>query len=253
MVLASNNAFYAVLKGQKICRTGLFKSMSGQRLFSYVGSALVQFAMIGQSRHLHTVCGSCQRLKAPASLSVIPCRYLRKLYPDIIDPSMIDKIQPQEDFKLQLDYTPVLGNKGPELVKKIEDVCVRQDLGRVFAVVYINKEQRKVTAEDLLVINGFFPPQIGDRIRLEKVLMVGSKDFTLTGTPLLSRDLVKVEATVIEKTLSNIKVNFTKRKKLQRLVLEQNPQSVLVINSIELDPLALQSNQSNVFQDSSTS
>ena len=56
-----------------------------------------------------------------------------------------------------------------ELVEKIENVCVRQDMGRLFAVVYVNKEQRKITTEDILVINGFFPPQIGDRIRLEKV------------------------------------------------------------------------------------
>ena len=56
-----------------------------------------------------------------------------------------------------------------ELVEKIENVCVNNDLGRLFAVIYVNKEQRKVTTEDLVVINGFFPPQIGDRIRLEKV------------------------------------------------------------------------------------
>ena len=54
-------------------------------------------------------------------------------------------------------------------MEKIENVCVSNGLGRLFAVVHINMEQRKITTEDILVINGFFPPQIGDRIRLEKV------------------------------------------------------------------------------------
>ena len=48
----------------------------------------------------------------------------------------------------------------------------------------------------------------GQRIRLEKILLVGSSDFTLVGRPLLPRDLVNVEATVVEKSLSHKKINF---------------------------------------------
>lgn len=248
----ANYVFHALLKSQRISHNGLTKTLARQGSLNYVESTLIQLALVRQTRCLHSICGACRRTKVQVSSSaLVPCRYVRKLYPDIIGAHMIDRIQPDENMKLQLDYTPVLGNKGPELVEKIEDVCIRQDLGRLFAVVYINKEQRKITTEDLLVINGFFPPQIGDRIRLEKVLMVGSKDFTLTGTPLLSKNLVKVEATVVEKTLSNIRANFIKRNKFQRFKLEQNPQSMIVINSIELDPHALQK-QESVFQDSST-
>ena len=42
-------------------------------------------------------------------------------------------------------------------------------MGRLFAVIHIDGQQRKVTTEDLLVVGGIFPPQIGDKIRLEKV------------------------------------------------------------------------------------
>ena len=48
----------------------------------------------------------------------------------------------------------------------------------------------------------------GQRIRLEKILLVGAFDFTLMGRPLLPRDLVNVEATVVEKSLSHKKINF---------------------------------------------
>ena len=48
---------------------------------------------------------------------------------------------------------------------------------------------------------------LGQRIRLEKVLLVGSKDFTLIGRPFLPRDQISVEATVVEKTLTHKKVN----------------------------------------------
>lgn len=225
-------------------------------MLSCVTSALTQLAIVRQSRALHSICQSCQRAKLlPAASNSVPRRYVakgkRKVYPAIVDNIQIDKIQPDDNFKLQLEYTPVLGNKGPELMEKIENVCLSQDMGRLFAVVYIDKQQRKITTEDLLVINGFFPPQIGDKIRLEKVLMVGSKDFTLTGAPLLSKDLVKVEATVIEKTLSHIRVHFEKRKKFQRFKLLQSPQTVIVINSIEVDPFALRDQQNNLIEDSS--
>jgi large subunit ribosomal protein L21 len=58
-------------------------------------------------------------------------------------------------------------------------------VGRLFAVVYINGRQRKITTEDIIIVEGQFPPDIGDRIKLEKVLLVGSKDFTVIGRPML--------------------------------------------------------------------
>ena len=53
----------------------------------------------------------------------------------------------------------------------------------------------------------------GQRIRLEKVLLIGAKDFTLFGRPFLPRDLVNIEATIVEKSLSHKKINFYARGK----------------------------------------
>ena len=57
---------------------------------------------------------------------------------------------------------------------------------------------------------------LGQRIRLEKVLLVGSKDFTLIGRPFLPRDQISVEATVVEKTLTHKKVNHWRQIKTNR-------------------------------------
>ncbi|WAR07738.1 RM21-like protein, partial [Mya arenaria] len=126
-----------------------------------------------------------------------------------------------------------------DIVENIREADKQADIGRLFAVVHIDGKQRKITTEDLVLINGFFPPQIGDKIRLEKVMMVGGKDFTLIGKPLLKRDMVNIEATVIEKTLSHVRVHFTMLKRFRRLKLLQHPQTVIVINKIEVEPTAL--------------
>lgn len=65
--------------------------------------------------------------------------------------------------------------------KKIEDP--RQS--RNFAVVMVGGSQFKVTTEDVIVVRNHFYPTIGDKIRLEKVLLVGGKDFTVFGKPIV--------------------------------------------------------------------
>ncbi|KAJ8315682.1 hypothetical protein KUTeg_007832 [Tegillarca granosa] len=94
------------------------------------------------------------------------------------------------------------------LATMVNEKIKSDDLGRLFAVVQICSKQRKITAEDIIVVEGDFHPTVGDRIRLEKVLMVGGKDFTLVGRPIISRQIVCVEATVVEKTMSQFRVRF---------------------------------------------
>lgn len=47
------------------------------------------------------------------------------------------------------------------------------------------------------------------------MLLVGAADFTLLGRPLVRSDLVDVEATVVEKTLSHTKTHFRKKRRKQ--------------------------------------
>jgi hypothetical protein len=56
-----------------------------------------------------------------------------------------------------------------EIAQMVNTSLERGDHGRLFAVVSIAGLQRKVTVEDVLVIETEFPPTVGDRLRLEKV------------------------------------------------------------------------------------
>lgn len=76
-----------------------------------------------------------------------------------------------------------------DVVAHIQEEKKSADIGRLFAVVHIDGKQRKVTTEDLVVINGFFPPQIGDKIRLEKV--------GLTETDILRADASEIKLHLI--------------------------------------------------------
>ncbi|KAG8564388.1 hypothetical protein GDO81_016440 [Engystomops pustulosus] len=72
-----------------------------------------------------------------------------------------------------------------ELVQKVNSLIAAGQHGRLFAVVHFASKQWKVTNEDLVLINGIVDAECGDRIRLEKVLLLGSDNFTLVGRPLL--------------------------------------------------------------------
>lgn len=96
----------------------------------------------------------------------------------------------------------------------------------------------QVTDEDLILLENHVEAACGDRLRLEKVLLVGARNFTLVGRPLLAKELVRVEATVLEKTQSWPKVHmrFWKRHRFQRKKIIVQPQTVLRINSVRLVP-----------------
>lgn len=86
---------------------------------------------------------------------------------------------------------------------------------RLFAIVSISGKQFKVTENDIVIIQGYWPPNPGDKLKLEKVLLVGGTDFSLIGQPLLNREMVNITATVIEKTFSHTKIRFRMRKRKQ--------------------------------------
>ncbi|XP_011842449.1 PREDICTED: 39S ribosomal protein L21, mitochondrial isoform X1 [Mandrillus leucophaeus] len=105
-----------------------------------------------------------------------------------------------------------------EVVRRVNELIATGQYGRLFAVVHFASRQWKVTAEDLILIGNELDLACGERIRLEKVLLVGADNFTLLGKPLLGKDLVRVEATVIEKTESwpRIIMRFRKRKNFKK-------------------------------------
>uniref|UniRef100_A0A8C3IWG3 Large ribosomal subunit protein bL21m n=1 Tax=Chrysemys picta bellii TaxID=8478 RepID=A0A8C3IWG3_CHRPI len=79
-----------------------------------------------------------------------------------------------------------------EVMQKVNEMIATGQYGRLFAVVHFASKQWKVTSEDLVLIENMLTAECGDRIRLEKVLLVGADDFTLIGKPLLGKDLIYV-------------------------------------------------------------
>ncbi|CAL4232980.1 unnamed protein product, partial [Meganyctiphanes norvegica] len=122
------------------------------------------------------------------------------------------------------------------IIGKVNDQISQNNHGRLFAIVHLAGKQHRVSAEDLIVIQGNWYPNIGDVIRCEKVMCVGGRDFTLYGRPLLHRDLVNIEATVIEKTLSHTIIDFynRRRKNSRRTRFYRIPYTTLRINHVDI-------------------
>ncbi|XP_041741106.1 39S ribosomal protein L21, mitochondrial isoform X2 [Coregonus clupeaformis] len=163
---------------------------------------------------------SSQSIKLPSSY--VPQTSLsRPLWPEV------SYITPEEEEK-----------QHKVVVENVNTLLAKEDYGRLFAVVHFASRQWKVTNEDLILIENHIGAECGDRITLEKVLLVGGEEFTLVGRPLLGCDLVRVEATVIEKTESWPKVHmrFWKRHRYQKKRIIVQPQTVLRINTIEVAP-----------------
>lgn len=121
-----------------------------------------------------------------------------------------------------------------KVVNQLEGLKEQQN--KFFAVVQISGRQFKITPNDLIVVNQI-PADVGDEIYLEKVLLAGSEDVTLIGTPLLSAELIRIKATVTEHTKTAKVIVFKKkrRKNYKRKHGHRQPVSVLRINSININ------------------
>ena len=117
------------------------------------------------------------------------------------------------DQDIEIDTMPEEKAETRDIWEKVNKQIIDKSYGRLFAVILVDKHQHKLTDGDLLMVLDDIGASNGQRIRLEKILLIGSKDFTLIGRPLLPRDLINIEATVVEKTLSHKKVNYLKTKK----------------------------------------
>ena len=81
----------------------------------------------------------------------------------------------------------------------------------LFAVVHVGGKQYKVSAGDTIILNRI-QADVGRDIALKKVLLVGGRDWTKIGTPLVSEGAVQVSATVTEH-FRGAKVTVFKKKR----------------------------------------
>ncbi|XP_034658008.1 39S ribosomal protein L21, mitochondrial [Drosophila subobscura] len=122
------------------------------------------------------------------------------------------------------------------ICERVNQQVAKQEQGRLFAVVHLCGKQFKITAGDIILVEGYWPPTTGDEISLDKVLLAGARDFTLIGRPILEPGLVTVKATVVEKTLTHTKTHFKKkrRKQYMRINFQRSPNTMIRINTIEV-------------------
>ncbi|EFA02054.1 large ribosomal subunit protein bL21m [Tribolium castaneum] len=164
---------------------------------------------------------TCNYVKTPL-LSILPS-VTSKFYSNV--PTPYEIVDAQEDRKT---YQGVIDNVNRQVAEKKQ--------GRLFAVVHVAGKQVKITEGDVFIVEGYWPPDAGDKISLDKVLLVGASDFTLIGRPLVQRGLVRVEATVIEKNVSHTKTHFRKkrRKQYMRINFYRTPRTMVRVNRIEI-------------------
>ncbi|XP_033341494.2 mitochondrial ribosomal protein L21 isoform X1 [Megalopta genalis] len=136
-----------------------------------------------------------------------------------------------------IENTEEMEKAASDVLSEINKQIATNTTGRLFAVVHVGGQQFKVTESDVIIISGHWPPQPGEKIKLEKVLVVGSKDFSLIGRPVLNRELVSVDATVVQKTLSHTITRFRmkRRKQFRRLNFMREHRTMLRITSITIE------------------
>jgi large subunit ribosomal protein L21 len=147
-------------------------------------------------------------------------------------------------------YTNVQSASTQIIEPKLVDAKERQDFvakqiseaisnpqNRLFAVIYAHSRQFKVSQNDIIHLHYNSILDIGQKIQLEKVLLVGGRDFTIFGRPLLNSEQVKVFATVIEKTAISPELDYLKvaGKKVNHMRWLSRELNVLRINEIIVD------------------
>ena len=99
----------------------------------------------------------------------------------------------------------------------------------------LSHKQHLIHLGDIIAIEYPMQANVGERIKLEKCLLVGNENFTLVGRPVLNRDLVQVEATVIEKTQSQTYMDMfhiPRKHGFKRYRFRRTPLTMLRINEI---------------------
>lgn len=127
--------------------------------------------------------------------------------------------------------------KRKHVIETLNSDIEMQPENKLFAVVHLAGRQHKITVNDLVVVNSL-QADLGSQIYINKVLLVGSENFTLIGRPILSENTVSVMATVVEHTRLKKVIVFKKkrRKNYKRTKGHRQDVTVLRINCVTVTP-----------------
>lgn len=108
---------------------------------------------------------------------------------------------------------------------------------RLFAVIHMLGRQYIITPGDLISVDGHIPVEIGQKILINKCLILAGRDFSIIGRPMVDSDLFKINATVIEHTMSDVKCQFRHTPRnhgIKKYFFQTLPRTTFRINDIEL-------------------
>lgn len=170
--------------------------------------------------------------------SNIPCqliyRGLRTIKKRSNASASLTKTEILDDLeKDQIEY-----EKNKKFFDKVnQEIKKASDKERLFAICHLYGKQYLFSEGDMIILQKYFPAEMGARVKLEKVMMVGSSEFSLFGRPILNRDLVNVEATLMERTMSQTNTyvhHVSNHGKYRRWHFQRFPLSILRINRIKI-------------------
>lgn len=89
--------------------------------------------------------------------------------------------------KIEFVKTPVVEQKTcKSVVANVNNLLKEQAEGRLFAVIHVMGKQYKVTPGDIVIVEGYWPPTTGDKIRMEKVRNLAFLRYTFYSHKLFS-------------------------------------------------------------------
>lgn len=111
-----------------------------------------------------------------------------------------------------------------------------RDQLRYYAVAEIAGRPYLITKNDKVIVNRLKDVKVGDVLKLDKVRELGSKDYTLKGSPFVPETVFNINATVIEHTKSKLIqiVKKKRRKNYKRTIEHKQTHTVLRISNVDV-------------------
>lgn len=111
-----------------------------------------------------------------------------------------------------------------------------RDQLRYYAVAEIAGRPFLITKNDKVIVNRLKDVKVGDVLKLDKVRELGSKDYTLKGSPYVAESVFNINATVIEHTKSKLIqiVKKKRRKNYKRTIEHKQTHTVLRISNVDV-------------------
>lgn len=105
-----------------------------------------------------------------------------------------------------------------------------------YVVASVAGRRYLLAPRDLLTVPRLKDVQVGDVLALSEIHEVGSREFTMRGSPVIPPQKVRVEATVVEHTKGKMEVIFKKkrRKGYQKTIKHKQTYTRLRIGPIDI-------------------